>query len=217
MTPRFAEAVDPILLHVFSLLERIDSGATISPSEEKRNLEGLLRQADARLAAQSATWEPAKYAIVAWIDEMLVDAHIWNGQDWWRENVLEWSQFKTRRCNDLYYMNANSALNLGADDALQMIYVCVMLGFRGLYRDPRVNRGLIDKHGLAADLPTWGGEFATIVRQARERWSEATASQKCERAVRTALPLWTRSQIVWPWLLATILAGLNILLFFLHS
>jgi type VI secretion system protein ImpK len=214
MTPRFAEAVDPILLQVFSLFERIDGGASISPAEEKRTLEGLIRQADTRLAAQSEMWEPAKYAIVTWIDEMLVDAHIWEGQDWWRENVLGWTIFKTRRCNDLYYVNAHNALNVGADDALQMIYVCVMLGFRGLYRDPRLNRVLIDKHGLPPDLSAWAAEFANIVRQARQRWNDATAGQQCEREITTALPAWTKSQIVWPWLLATLLAGLNAILFY---
>ncbi|MCA9132273.1 MAG: DotU family type IV/VI secretion system protein [Planctomycetales bacterium] len=215
MTPRFAEAVDPILLHVFSLLERIDSGTTISPTEEKRTLEDLLRQADARLANQPQLWEPAKYALATWIDEMLVDAHIWEGQNWWRDNVLEWSLFKMRKCNDLYYVNANTALNAGADDALQMIYVCVLLGFRGLYRDPRLNRVLIDKHNLPSDLSNWAAEFASVVRQARQRWNDATGGQECERTVVTALPLWTRAQIVWPWLLAITLAGLNVLYYFL--
>ncbi len=213
MTPRFAEVVDPILLHVFALLERIDSGTAISPAEEKRTLEGLIKQADARLLDQSEEWETAKYALVSWIDEMLVDAYIWSGQDWWRDNVLEWSLFKMRRCNDLYYVNANKALNAGSDDAVQMAYVCVMLGFRGLYRDPRVNRMLIDKHGLSSELPVWAGEYANVVRQARQRWNDATAGQQCQRNVVTALPLWKRSQVVWPWLLATLLAGLNVLYF----
>jgi type VI secretion system protein ImpK len=214
MTPRFAEVVDPILLQVFSLLERIDSGAAISHAAEKRTLEGLIKQADARLGGQSEQWETAKYALVSWIDEMLVDAHIWSGQDWWRENVLEWTLFKMRRCNDLFYVNANKALNDGADDAVQMAYVSVMLGFRGLYRDPHTNRMLIDKHGLPAELETWSGENANVVRQARQRRNEATAGQQRERSVITALPLWKRSQIVWPWLCATLLAGLNVLYFF---
>lgn len=214
MTPRFAEVVDPILLQVFSLLERIDSGAAISHAEEKRTMEGLIRQADARLGDQSEQWETAKYALVSWIDEMLVDAHIWSGQDWWRENVLEWSTFKMRRCNDLFYINANKALNDRADDAVQMAYVSVMLGFRGLYRDPHTNRMLIDKHGLPEQLETWSGEYANVVQQARRRWNEATAGQQCERNVVTALPLWKRSQIVWPWLLVILLIGLNILYFF---
>jgi type VI secretion system protein ImpK len=214
MTPRFAEAVDPILLHVFALLERIDSGAVISPMEEKRSLEGLIQQADTRLADQAEHWEPAKYAIVSWIDEMLVDAHIWPGQNVWRENVLEWSLFNMRSCNDLYYVNAKKALNAGADDALQMIYVCVMLGFRGLYRDPRLNRMLIDKHDLAPELSTWADEYANVVRQARQRWNDATAGQQRERTVVTAVPLAKPSQVLWPWLLATILAGLNVLYYF---
>ena len=214
MTPRFAEAVDPILLHVFSLLERIDQGVAVALAEEKRVLEGLIQQADVRLSDQNQQWEQAKYALASWIDEMLVDAHIWSGGQWWRDNVLEWSLFKTRSCNDWFYVNANKALNAGSDDALQMIYVCVMLGFRGLYRDPRLNRMLIDKHGLAPELLDWSREYASAVRQARQRWNDATAGQQCERTVNTALPLWSRSSLVWPWLAATILAGLNVLYYF---
>lgn len=212
MTPRFAEAVDPILLRVFSLLERIDGGATISPAEEKRELETLIQQADKRLLGHSDSWDLAKYALASWVDEMLIDAHIWSGQDWWRDNVLEWSLFSTRSCNDSYYVKANAALNAGCDDALQVIYVCVMLGFRGLYRDPRLSRMLIDKHGLPPDLNAWSGEFGNAVGLARQRWNDATAGQQCQRAITTALPMWRRSQIVWPWLLATILTGLLVLL-----
>ncbi|MDV6033362.1 DotU family type IV/VI secretion system protein [Stieleria sp.] len=214
MTPRFADAVDPILIHAFSLMERIDGGVEIAPAEEKRTLEGLLQQADSRLSGYTEDWDLAKYALVTWIDEMLVDAHIWSGQNWWRDNVLEWSLFNTRRCNDLYYVNATTALNAGSDDALQLIYVCVMLGFRGLYRDPKLNRMLIDKHGLAVDLPSWAAEYGNAVGQARQRWNDATAGQECERNLVPAVPHWTRARLVWPWLLATILAGLLALSFF---
>ncbi|WP_436715672.1 DotU family type IV/VI secretion system protein [Roseiconus lacunae] len=208
MTPRFADAVDPILIHAFSLMQRIDGATEISPAEEKRTLEGLFQQADQRLQGFSDDWELAKYALASWIDEMLVDAHIWSGQDWWRDNVLEWSLFKSRRCNDLFYVNANRALNSGFDDALQLIYVCVLLGFRGLYRDPHLNRMLIDKHGLPPELPTWASEYANVVGQARQRWNEATAGQESEREIDPALPMWSRAQLIWPWLVAVILAGL---------
>ncbi|MEM0924937.1 MAG: DotU family type IV/VI secretion system protein, partial [Planctomycetota bacterium] len=160
----------------------------------------------------SDSWTFAKYALVSWIDEMLIDAHIWSGQDWWRDNVLEWSLFKSRSCNDSFYVKANAALNSGCDDAVQVIYICVMLGFRGLYRDPRLSRMLIDKHGLATDLNGWSGEFGHAVGQARQRWNDATAGQQCQRIVKTAVPLWRRSQIVWPWMLTVLLAGLLVLM-----
>ncbi|MCC9603432.1 DotU family type IV/VI secretion system protein [Stieleria sp. JC731] len=213
MTPRFADAVDPILIHAFSLMQRIDGGSEISPAEEKRTFEGLFQQADRRLEGFSDDWELAKYALASWIDEMLVDAHIWPGQLWWRDNVLEWTLFKSRRCNDLYYVNANQALNSGFDDALQLIYVCVMLGFRGLYRDSHLNRMLIDKYGLPSELPAWASEYAGVVGQARQRWNEATAGQESDREIATAMPLWSRAHMVWPWLIVTLLVGLVALTF----
>jgi type VI secretion system protein ImpK len=214
MTPRFAEVIDPILLHVFSLLERIDEGVAIRPAEEKRTLETMIREADSHAAAFSDHWEIAKYALVSWIDEMLVDAHIWSGQDWWRENVLEWSVFNSRRCNDLYYVKAKETLSGTADDSLQMTYVCVLLGFRGLYRDSTRNRMLIEKYGLPRDLNAWSSEFAKAVSQARKRLSDASIGQEIERSVVPALPMSTRARLVWPWLLAIILAGLNVLYFY---
>ena len=213
MTPRFAEVIDPILLHVFSLLERIDEGVAIRPAEEKRTLETMIREADSQVGAFSDHWEIAKYALVSWIDEMLVDAHIWPGQDWWRENVLEWSIFNSRCCNDLYYVKAKETLTGAADDSLQMTYVCVLLGFRGLYRDATLNRILIEKHGLPKDLNAWSSEFAQAVSQARKRLSDASTGQEIERSVITALPMSTRARLAWPWLLAIILAGLNVLSF----
>ncbi|MGI9459074.1 MAG: DotU family type IV/VI secretion system protein [Pirellulales bacterium] len=214
MTPRFAEVIDPILLHVFSLLERIDEGVAIRPAEEKRTLETMIREADSHAAAFSDHWEIAKYALVSWIDEMLVDAHIWSGQDWWRENVLEWSVFNSRRCNDLYYVKAKETLSGTADDSLQMTYVCVLLGFRGLYRDSTRNRMLIEKYGLPRDLNAWSSEFAKAVSQARKRLSDASIGQEIERSVVPALPMSTHARLVWPWLLAIILAGLNVLYFY---
>ncbi|MAI73971.1 MAG: type IV secretion protein DotU [Rhodopirellula sp.] len=212
MTPRFAAVLDPILLHVFSLLERIDEGIPIAPAEEKRTLESLIREADGQAAAFCEHWEVAKYSLVSWIDEMLVDAHIWPGQNWWRENVLEWSIFNSRRCNDLYYVNAKETLKNDSGDTLQLSYVCVLLGFRGLYRDPTQSRGLIDKYGLPEDLNAWTAEFSNAVSQARQRLSDAITAQECERSVVTAIPF-SRSRLVWPWLIAIILAGLNVLFF----
>ena len=82
-----------------------------------------------------------------------------------------------------------------------------MLGFRGLYRDEKLNRMLIEKHGLAGTLPKWTEEYSNVVGQARQRWNEATAAQECEREIRPAKPLWSRAQLVWPWLVSVILAG----------
>ena len=68
------------MIHAFSLMQRIDGGVDVSPAEEKRTLESLFQQADKRLEGYSEDWQLAKYALASWIDEMLVDAHIWKGK-----------------------------------------------------------------------------------------------------------------------------------------
>jgi hypothetical protein len=73
---------------------------------------------------------------------------------------------------------------------------------------------LIDNNALPGDLKEWSAEFASAVSQARQRWNDATAGQECEREVITAEPLWTQAQVLWPWLAATILLGLNAVLYF---
>jgi type VI secretion system protein ImpK len=94
MTPRFALAVDPIFLHVLDLLERINRGEQPNPQEERLRIRTLIDQGEALLGA-SEQWELAKYAIVSWIDEMLVDAP-WDGHEWWSNHVFEVEMFKTR-------------------------------------------------------------------------------------------------------------------------
>ena len=69
MNPRFASAVDPIFLHVLRLLDRIGQGDSISPDDERERIENRFREAESQ-ASDKNGWELAKYALVAWIDEV---------------------------------------------------------------------------------------------------------------------------------------------------
>lgn len=206
MTPRFSEAVDPVFLQVFDLLERIDQGVTISPAEEKRKIEDLLKRADKLLIAEAEHWDVAKYLLVAWIDEMLVTAYAWDGQDWWRDNVLEWSIFRTRQCNDQYFVRSTRSRSENLDSAVQLSFLGVVLGFRGLYRDPRLSRPLIEKYKLPYDLEDWAKQFGIAAKSAHAQWKEASSNVTHDRNVNTAKPIFTRESLAWPWLAASILA-----------
>ena len=73
MTPRFSRAVDPIFSYVLNLLDAIHSGENPAPLEQRLAIRGLLEHAEAILGRRRE-WELACYAIVSWIDEMLVDS-----------------------------------------------------------------------------------------------------------------------------------------------
>ena len=162
MTPKFSEAVDPIFLHVLRLLERIDRGETPSAKDERQHIRGWIDQAEA-LLGQGQDWQLAKYALVAWIDEVLIEAD-WDGRSWWNENALEQEIFSGRRAYHQFYIKAKEASALPRRDALEVFYVCVVLGFRGLYRDPVEAAAESASHDLPGDLESWARQTSVAIK-----------------------------------------------------
>jgi type VI secretion system protein ImpK len=167
MTPKFAQAIDPVMLHVLGLLERIGRDERPSPADERLRIRGLIDQAEALLGANDQ-WKLGKYALAAWTDEMLVDAP-WDGRDWWSNNVLEMELFSSRECYDRFYILAKEASSLPTRDALEVFYICVVLGFRGLYRDPEFSASTIQALGLPPDVEAWARQAAMSVRLGQGR------------------------------------------------
>ena len=49
MTPKFAQAIDPVMLHVLGLLDRISREERPSPPDERLRIRTLIDQAEALL------------------------------------------------------------------------------------------------------------------------------------------------------------------------
>ena len=144
----------------------------------------LLDQAEAIVGA-GTEWDLAKYAIVSWIDEMLVETP-WDGRDWWSNNVLEVELFNTRLCNEQFYVRAQEASTLARRDALEVFYVCVVLGFRGLYRDPNLSMMFSAAHGLPPDLDTWARQASLAIRLGQGRPALVSAAARYCRGAAAA-------------------------------
>ena len=180
MTPKFSKAVDPVFLHVLGLLERIGRDENPPVKEERLRIRGWLDQAEGHLG-QGEDWQLAKYALVAWIDDLLIEAP-WEGRSWWKENALEVEIFNTRLRNEQFYMKAKQASSLAKRDALETFYVCVVLGFRGLYRDPVAAAALAEPRGLPPDLETWAKQTSMAIRLGQGRPPISDASEPIEGA-----------------------------------
>lgn len=201
MTPKFAQAVDPVLLHVLGLLERVARDERPGPQEERLQIVALLDQAEA-IVGVGQEWELAKYALVSWIDEVLLELP-WDGREWWNNNVLEVETFNTRLCNERFYTRAQEASTLPRRDALEVFYVCVVLGFRGLYREPELAAMLTQSNGLPDTLDGWARQTALAIRLGQGR--PALAGPRSE--VQGAPPLRSQPLVLWSWLTATLLAA----------
>lgn len=207
MTPRFAQSVDPLFLYVLDLLERLGRGEKPSPQDERLRIRALLDQAEAVVGA-GPEWEAAKYALISWIDEVLVDTP-WDGRNWWSNNVLEVEYFGTRVCFEQFYLRAQEATTLARRDALEVYYICVVLGFRGLYRDPQLAETLAPANGLPLDVDAWAKQATMSIRLGQKR--PALSSSRHELA--GAPPLRARPFLVWSWWTACMLAAVNLFAF----
>jgi len=207
MTPKLARVVDPIFLYTLELLERIARHESVSPQEEQLRLRALIDQADALFGADPE-WDAAKYALVSWIDEVLLDTP-WDGQDWWSNNILEVALFNSRLCNEKFYLRAAESSALSRRDALEVYYVCAVLGFRGLYRDPEAARFLIQSHNLPEDLDTWARQAAMSIRLGQGRPPLSRPGPE----IAGAPPAQGKSRVVWPWLAVAMLVAWNVVYF----
>ncbi len=205
MTPSFAQSVDPISLHVIELLDRIAAGRASTPADERLRIVSLIDQAEAQLGS-GREWELAKYALVSWVDEMMLEA-AWDGRDWWTNNVLEVELFNTRLCNEQFFLKAREAAALSRRDALEVYYNCVILGFRGLYRDPELAVMFTQAHGLPEDLATWTRQAALSIRVGQDRPPLAGP----QREIAGAPPLRAKPRIVWGMLAMVLLIASNVI------
>lgn len=162
MTPEFSAAVDPVFSHVLDLLDRIGKRERVDPEREQMYIKDKLSKAE-NAGLAPTVWKPAKFALVAWIDEVLIDAS-WNGSVWWNDNVLEFEFFRTRDRGTVFYTNATEVQrSQGQRDALEVYYLCVFLGFRGLYRDPAAAGNIAEHWGLPRRLEDWVEQVAMAV------------------------------------------------------
>ncbi len=209
MTPKFAKAVDPIFMHVLRLLDRIEKSESPDAEEERLRIRSLIDQAEALLGPGSE-WELAKYALVSWIDEMLVDAP-WDSREWWKNNVLEQQLFSSRKRHQQFFIAAQQASELIGKDALEVFYVCVILGFRGLYHDPSSGPALAQSLDLPPELSAWASQTGLSIRLGQDRPPLAAPGPE----VTGAPPLLPVSAVVWPWL-TSLLLGFAAALYFYH-
>lgn len=214
MSPRFAQAVDPIFLYALALLDRIGKGKNPDPAEEKLRLRTMIDKAEATLGT-GGEWELAKYAIVSWIDEMLVES-LWEGRDWWNNNVLEVELFNTRQCHEQFFVRAQEASGKSSGssrDALEVFYVCVILGFRGLYHDPETGGEIAKALSLPVNLKQWTRQTAMSIRLGQGLPQLADPGRQAEGAP----PLRPRSVVVWPWLMTLLMIGVVVVVAFYKS
>ncbi len=140
MTPEFSDVVYPIYFQVLTLLDELAAGDQPTLAQVMARSQSWIKSADGR-AAQSrelaAEFALARYGLVAWIDEVLVDSNWGKSVGWGALNhVLEFVVYGTRNRYWHFYEEAEAAETAleqkrATSDPLETYYVCVAMGFLG--------------------------------------------------------------------------------------
>lgn len=155
MREEIASLVYPVIGHGLAVKERLARGETLSLDSEQSALAGLLltdmearRWTDyggERLASDSHKppvpgdvpeadeFLGVRYALVCWLDEIFVLDSPWELQ--WNEQKLEAALYGTNDRAWKFWDQARRAESRPGTDALEVFFLCVMLGFRGAYRE----------------------------------------------------------------------------------
>jgi type VI secretion system protein ImpK len=163
MREEIANLVHPVLSHGLRLKERLERGEELDFDNEQAVLKGLLLSHDeARRWADyggdkgaldhsalgrsmgrgqaadpvqllSRTFFGIRYTLACWLDEIFIVDSPWSAR--WRENKLESMLYGTNDRAWGFWDQAKLAESRQGSDALEVFFLCVMLGFRGQWRD----------------------------------------------------------------------------------
>ena len=191
------------------MLDRIDRGQPCDPAEEKAKIVKCFDAAGAQLG-QSPDWtDMARYALYAWIDSELAKVRPWEGREWWQSHSLEVDYWGQGLANVVFFERAKEAAKLPRKDALEVFYVCVVLGFRGFYENlPEADKvRIVESVGLPPDLQSWIGQYCA------RRFGSAGSCPPITDARRpadVAPPRYGKQTLLGTSLLLAIIAGIAI-------
>lgn len=160
MQPEIANHIHGVLSYGLRLKERLERGETPNFMDEQAALKGRLlseveatrwteysgdrsvanssvmggpRSMDSAIRRSADTFLGIRYALVCWLDEIFIVDSPWARE--WNEFKLESALYGTNDRAFGFWDQARRAEARQGTDALEVFYLCVMLGFRGDYRE----------------------------------------------------------------------------------
>ncbi len=138
MREEIADKVYPTLEYGLKLRERLQRGDRLEMDQEQARLRGLLQTSQAAMhwpdyGGDGDQFLGMRYALTCWLDEIFILGSRWSAE--WNERSLEVALYQMRNRSFAFWDQARIAEARSEMDALEVFYLCVMLGFRGDYRE----------------------------------------------------------------------------------
>lgn len=137
---RLVEAADPVVQPVLLVLKK--GGRDYPLYQDVRRfvtdaLDGFSLEAR-RQRVRDEDIETARYALVAFVDEMILNSG-WSGKEQWQKASLQVEIFKRATAGDEFF-DTLLTLTDSQRPVLEVYFLCLALGFEGKYRDAGPDR-----------------------------------------------------------------------------
>lgn len=170
-----ANAVHPILQCGLRLRDRLETGESLDWDLELSNLKRCFAALDANATVERdifdfdfsadgnrdeldrLTRQTARYALACWLDDFLQHYSVYGAN--WRERTLESDLYGTNDGAAKFWQEARYAETRGDVDALEVMHLCVMLGFRGELRSK------------PAEVQQWATRIAAMLERSSPEWT----------------------------------------------
>lgn len=136
MREQLADIVYPVVAYALQLRERVQRGEQLDMSSEQTRLRSLLNAPSPAQTSEDYTGDAdqnflgIRYALTCWLDELFILHSRWGDQ--WNNAKLEELIYRTNPQGGWkFWQQAKLAQTRSSLDALEVFYLCVMLGFRG--------------------------------------------------------------------------------------
>jgi type VI secretion system protein ImpK len=177
MNDKLAAIVYPVLRAGLGLKDDVLRGVPGNALPEpklrvrREEIRGKLKTANEALrdpdyGGDGQVFNGARYALTVWLDEMFVkDVPVGSVcQEFWTRSLLETALYNMAEGGHAFWEQAEMAERLGHTDALEVFYLCVLLGFRG------------DRRGQADQVRQWRQEVEAQLSVSNKKWPEEPMS-----------------------------------------
>jgi type VI secretion system protein ImpK len=164
MEKLYCDAVDPVFLGALQFLRKIDAGQIVPLADVRTALKQLIEQGE-RMIGPKPEWKLIKYALCCWVDEIFSNSN-WPDKGLWKEKPLEKEFFGDRIAFHEFFEKASEAAAASHTNALEVYYLCVVLGFRGVYRGADQPQRIqeLERLNLPKDPAEWCRETARSLK-----------------------------------------------------
>jgi type VI secretion system protein ImpK len=134
MKDEIARSVHPIIVAGLDLKDRVSRNPQLDLVQEQAVLKGMLsRVADAPGdKVGSEGYLGIRYPLACWLDEIMILGTPWSSQ--WTDTKLETALFGTTDRAWMFWEQAEKAKGRQGSTALEVFFLCVVLGFQGKFR-----------------------------------------------------------------------------------